>query len=232
MSLLDDKEIRCSHAIEDTKEYLITELLWDDLLGTIVACGVETDVDPLLKKLAPIRNIDVGSTKFEEELREMLRQNCVHSRFKKQIVLPRLTKHTGRPVITLDCQSLCKNDTIDWLERVSKLPKTPKPILILENITEIHEEDDVHDDPRVVRNLLLHSWKNAKNEFFNRKSGNTFTIVPEEFTVFITWTPDNREKLDAIWDASDGLAWIGNFEEYKQHYIEDYKDLTFEELKQ
>lgn len=223
MSILDDDAMVTKSIENRAKQQLVEEFFWDFMLDTSSACGVETDVHPIVKKVAPITGMNPGSTKLVSELLEMTqKETALTNRFKK---------HIGRPIYPLDCRSLCKGDAIGWLEGVSQLPKNSSPILVIENITEIPEEDNNHDDPRILRNILLHGWKNAKTEFFNRKSGNNFTIVPEDYTVFITWTPENRAKLDTIWNASDGLAWIGNLEEYKKKFVEDLKDLTFEELK-
>lgn len=58
-----------------------------------------------------------------------------------------LKKELGRPIYVLDCRYLCKFDAIGWLEGVAKLPLSPKPFLVIENITERHEEDENHDNP-------------------------------------------------------------------------------------
>ena len=227
MSLLDDDAMATKSIEYHAKEPLIEENFWSLLLSTTPACGIETDVHPIVKKVAPVIGMDPGSTKFVSEMWEITRkENAITNRFKK---------HIGRPINLLDCRSLCKWDAIGWLEKVSLLPKNPKPILVIENITEIPDEDINHDDPQIVRNMLLHSWKNSKTEFFNSKSGHNFTIEPKDYTVFVTWTPENREKMKAIWRASDNLCPIGDFredfEEYKEKKIKEFKNLSDEELK-
>lgn len=141
-----------------------------------------------------------------------------------------LRKELGRPVYTIDCRYLCKFDAIGWLEEVAKLPLSTKPILVIENITELPDEDVNHDNPQYVRNILMYSWKNPQNDFYNAHSGNSFSIIPENYTVFITWTPENRQKLDKIWNPSDGFAWVGNLDVYYQKFLSEYKDCSARDL--
>ena len=73
----------------------------------------------------------------------------------------RLKKQQGRPVIRWDAKTFRKNDAIGSMYKLSKQPKDVKPVVIIENITEIHDAiNDIYDDPILVENVLLHSWKN------------------------------------------------------------------------
>ena len=79
----------------------------------------------------------------------------------------------------------------------------------------------------------MYSQKNPQNDFYNAHSGNSFRIIPENYTVFITWTQENRQKLDKIWNPSDGFAWVGNLDVYYQKFLSEYKDCSardFEKL--
>ena len=142
-----------------------------------------------------------------------------------------LRRHLGRPVYTLNCRYLYKGDAIGWLEKVAALSKLTKPILIIENITEIPDEDEQHDNPQNVRNVLMHSWKNPMNELYNANTCTSFKIIPADYTVFITWAPENRRKMDSILQPSDGFALIGDLKAYKEKILAPYKDSTLEEMK-
>ncbi len=133
-----------------------------------------------------------------------------------------LKKHAGRPIHVLDCKTLRKYDAIGWLEAVSKLPKSPTPILVIENITEIPEEDAVHDNPKYVENLLVHSWKNEKIDHYFKgpdQVARKFTLKSHDYLVFLTWSPDSADKINDVWNKSDNLAWIGIFQNYKDKFI-------------
>lgn len=221
MSILDsDSDIR-QNTDNSIKEQALTEFFYADLLGAHVS-EVETDINPLWKKMTQTWQVDEGSTELVSKLVELLA--------KKNPLNPMLKRELSRPVYTLDCRFLCKFDAIGWLETIAKLPKSPKPILVIENITEIPEEDVVHDNPQYVRNLLMHSWKNPVKDFFNAKSQKSFTIVPADYTVFITWSSQNREKMDAIRDPSNGFAWIGNLKEYYKKILKDYENYSIKDL--
>lgn len=135
---------------------------------------------------------------------------------KENTFSPILERHLGRPVYNLDCAKLCKGDAKRWLDNIAKIPISPKPIFVIENITELPEGDIIHDDAQYVRNLLLHNWKNT----------------PNNCSVFITWAPENRAKMNHIWNRADGYAWFGNLEEKYQEFLDTYKDCSWQELEQ
>lgn len=197
MSILDDEDILINDLKQDIKVREANESFWIFMLRGRGAHGIETG--PELKK----------------ELETIISPSYVPLK-------DSIKQHVARPVYVLDCKSLCKHDAIGWLETVSKLPKSPTPILIIENITEIPEEDDVHDNQTYVENLLVHSWKNEINYFTdNRPNQNLkqFTLKPHDYLVFLTWTPDSADKINDVWNKSDNLAWIGNFQNYKDKFI-------------
>lgn len=204
------------------KEQALKEYFYASLLAANVS-EVEIETNPAISKTAQALLASEGSTMLVKELAEIL--DMENSPFN-----PMLRRHLGRPVYSLDCRLLRKGDAIGWLEAVSKLPKAPKPILVVENITDIPEEDGNHDNPQYVRNLLMHSWKNPMNDLFNASSENSFKIIPVEYTIFITCTPENREKMEEIHQQSDGFAKVGNIEKYRQKLIEPYKNCTLKEL--
>ena len=126
----------------------------------------------------------------------------------------------NRPIYSIDCKTLCKNDAIGFLESLSKESEEDRPIVLIENITEIPDEDSVHDNPEYVKNVLIHSWKNPMNDFYNPISKNHFYIKPENFIVLLT-APSVPQKntLETVWRASDGFAFGGDYVNDKKEYI-------------
>ena len=209
MSVLDSDQDVLLNMDNHIKEQALKEFFYASLLTANVS-EVETNED---------------SNAFVNELVEMLDKD-------NSPLNSMLQRHIGRPVYTLDCRKLRKGDAIGWLEEVAKLPKSPKSILVIENITEIPDEDANHDNPQYLRNVLMHSWKNPMNELFNANIGTSFKIVPADYTIFITWIIDKREKMDAIHQPSDGFAWVGNLEEYFNNFKADFKDESIKDLEE
>ena len=222
MSILDSEEEICQNAENQIKAKALEDSFYAMLLLANVS-EVETDMDSTWRKIAQTGQVNEESTLLVSKLVGVLREDY-------HTLNPKLKRHIGRPVYTLDCRHLHKGDAIGWLEKVASLPKSPKPILVIENITEVPEEDTNHDDPQYVRNLLMHSWKNPMNEFFNANSHNSFKIVPSDYKVFITWTPDKCEKMKAIHHPSDGFAWIGNLKEKYNKFLENHKNDSLKDL--
>ncbi|MBQ7209748.1 MAG: hypothetical protein IJS05_02490 [Paludibacteraceae bacterium] len=222
MSLLDSDAKVLKRVDDYIKKQALTELFYYNLLGANVT-AIETDINPIWKKISQTWHENEGSSMFVSYLVDCLKID--NSPFYHP-----LKKELGRPIYSIDCRYLCKFDVIGWLEEVAKLPLSQKPILVIENITELPTEDAYHDNPKYVQNLLIHSWKNPQNDFYNAHSGNSFSIIPENYTIFITWTPENRQKLDKIWNPSDGIAWIGNIDEDYQRFLTEYKDCSVSNL--
>ena len=206
------------------RKQALTEFAWATLLMGKVS-EIETDINPIWKKIVQTWHVNEGSTLLVSQLVEILDKE-------NHPLCPMLRPHIGQPVYSIDCRCLCKGDAIGWLETVSKLPKSPKPILVVENITDIPEEDDKHDNPQYVRNILMHSWKNPRNDFFNIHSGNCFSINPIDYKVFITWTPEKRELTKVIREPSDGYALVDNLEKFLEDSRRPHKDKTLKELEE
>lgn len=156
----------------------------------------------ILSEAYPDRLIDKGNTILIHDL--ILHESIIN-----------------RSVYTIDCKSLCKFDAICWLENLSKMPKTPKKtIIIIENITEIPDEDDVHDSPKYVEEILIHSWKNSENSFYNPRTKDEFKIKPNDYIIFLT-VPANLPKktLDSILSPSDGYVFAGDYIDYQKAYV-------------
>lgn len=209
MSVLDSDQDVLLNMDNHIKEQALKEFFYASLLTANVS-EVETNED---------------SNAFVNELVEMLDKD-------NSPLNSMLQRHIGRPVYTLDCRKLRKGDAIGWLEEVAKLPKSPKPILVIENITEIPDEDANHDNPQYLRNVLMHSWKNPVNDLFNSNTQNSFKIVTADYSIFIIWTPENREKMDAIHQPSDGFKHVGNIEEYFKELKDAFKKESVKDLEE
>ena len=197
MSILDDEDILINDLKQDIKVREANESFWNFMLRGV-----------------GVRGVEVGH-EFVTDLQQIISQA-------EEPMWEPLKKHAGRPIHVLDCKTLRKYDAIGWLEAVSKLPKSPTPILVIENITEIPEADAVHDNPKYVENLLVHSWKNEKIDHYFKgpdQVGREFTLKSHDYLVFLTWTPDSADKINNVWNKNDNLAWIGNFQNYKDKFI-------------
>lgn len=118
-----------------------------------------------------------------------------------------LIRQQGRPVKLFDVRAcMSRVDAINFLYDVSKMPKVPRPIVIIENITCIPDVEDAI----VISNLLLHNWKNSDTLFDEVRIGH-FEIKPADFSVLITWSTATSDKMKQMWRASDGLAWCGHW---------------------
>ena len=136
-----------------------------------------------------------------------------------------------RPVCILDCKTLKKYDAIGFLERLAKLPSDPRPIVIIQNITEIPFGDvSIHDDPQYAENILVHSWKNETNPLTN-KNGEQFILKSHDYTVFLTWSAKTSDLIKNVWHASDGFGWIGNLNDYKKAFCDSLKSRDYRKLK-
>jgi len=67
--------------------------------------------------------------------------------------------------------------------------------VIIENITEIPDGDrSIYDDPDLVENVLLHSWKNDVIHLTHPQYG-PFQLNREDYTVIFPVNPGWQEKL-------------------------------------
>ena len=154
---------------------------------------------------------------FERKLRYMVNPKEHH-------VAPITQKCLGRPIKVIDCSKLCKGDALGELYALSKLNVNPTPIVIIENITQIPQEDNYHDNPKYVEDLLLHGWREHIRVFTNTKYGD-FSIETGNYTILIPWDHSQGEIIRTIWHKADGLAWM----ESLQEELKDWKDVGFEE---
>lgn len=100
----------------------------------------------------------------------------------------------GRPVYRWDAKTFKKYDAEGSMYQLSKLPKEPKPIVIIENIADIPDGDlNVYDDPEHIENILLHSWKNDTIHLTYKDV--SFQMNKWDYTVIFPIKPEDVNKL-------------------------------------
>ena len=105
-----------------------------------------------------------------------------------------LKKQQGRPVYRWDVKTFKKYDAEGSMYNLSKLPKEPKPIVIIENIADIPDGDlNVYDDPEHIVNILLHSWKNDTIHLTYKDV--SFQMNKWDYTVIFPIKPEDVNKL-------------------------------------
>lgn len=106
-----------------------------------------------------------------------------------------LQKQQGRPVIRWDVKTFRKNDAVGSMYTLSKLPKDPKHVIIIDNITDIPEAiSEIYDDPILVENVLLHSWKNDIIHLTHWQDG-PFELHLQDYSVIFPIRPGELKKL-------------------------------------
>lgn len=128
-------------------------------------------------------------------------------------------KHIGRPIYRFKCPP-APYDAIGWLRIISDLSIDPekKPILIIENITEIQNQNDAE--------LLIYLWAKGEQTLIdNRPSvkNKEFKLNPKNYTVILTWDPSEDEKLKHVWAKTNGYELIDNLREHKNEFSDTHK---------
>lgn len=212
MSLLDDFGKQAKDAAELARKELAEDYFWTFLLHGMGARGVELDDD----------------TDFVDKVKMYAEKE-------------------SRPLRILDCRTLKKWDAIGFLERLTMMPKSSRPIVIIQNITEIpvgngqyyryvgndttFVNTSIYDDPKYVESILVHSWRQDPDPLTN-KNGKQFIITPYDYTVFLTWSSKTSEIINKVWCASDSLAWIGSFTDYKNEEFAKLNKKSIGEIKE
>ncbi|MBR5703404.1 MAG: hypothetical protein IKX45_04050 [Bacteroidales bacterium] len=132
--------------------------------------------------------------------------------FKPNVVNPLtiptiLLQHKGRPVVSVDCRLLGKKDAIGILYRLSQMSTSLRPIVIINNITDLPPEDAYHDDPMAVENLLLHLWKDDCRQLSHPTEG-AFVIRRNNYSVLIPIHDSKRSHINMPRLRNDNLAQI------------------------
>ena len=103
----------------------------------------------------------------------------------------------GRPVIRWDAKTFRKDDSTGSMYALYLLHKEPKPIVIIENIADIPDGDrSIYDDPVLVENVLLHSWKNDTIRLTHK--GDSFQLNSGDYTVIFLVKPGDLLKLHHV----------------------------------
>lgn len=135
----------------------------------------------------------IDPKRFIARLYEMVEQT--YNVLGDDIVAQKLKTYQGRPIFRWDVRGFRKDAAIDTMYRLSMLSKAPKPIIIFENITEIPDGDrGTYDDPVLVENELLHSWKNDVIHLTNAQKC-PFELNRADYTVIFPVLPGAINKL-------------------------------------
>ena len=117
----------------------------------------------------------------------------------------RLKSQKGRSIIRWDASKFCKGDAVGSMYTLSQ--RKDKPIVIIENIVDIPDGDrNIYDDPVLVENILLHSWKNDTIHLTHPQNG-PFQLNKWDYTVIFPVKPGELQKLHHS-IKGEGFAWI------------------------
>ncbi len=194
MSLFDDDLVQRPLMNKEQYEVLKKNTYWGSLLNTngVTICWSENPIDFHLQLLSYIKEkpsnaklpISGVSTVCE-----------IAPGGDIMTMPPILQNQKGRPFVSIDCCKLGKWDAIGFLQILSKLPPSPKPILEIVNITQIPPLGTNTDDPLLVENCLLHSWHNESIDLTD-KNGDSFSLSPQDFTILIPIAKNEVNKIN------------------------------------
>ena len=109
------------------------------------------------------------------------------------LLAERLKSQKGRPVIRWDVRTIKKHDAVGSMYILFQ--RKDKPIVIIENIADILDGDrNIYDDPVLVENILLHSWKNDTIYLTHPQDG-PFQLNKWDYTVIFPVKPGDLQKL-------------------------------------
>ena len=162
--------------------------------GTVKCVVAAPKTNSLLEKLHELYGVPLCDASFAGHLRETLKAAALG-----------LLSHKGRKVVSKDCRGLKKGDALGWIRDFSKEDKDA--IIVIENVTQIHEGDPALYDPKqYVENILVRSWKN--NDIYI----DYYHIDRRNLTVILTCPPEDEEQLRAICSMCS-YAWVDNIPE-------------------
>lgn len=115
-----------------------------------------------------------------------------------------LKKQKGRQVIRWDAKTFKKYDAVGSMYILSQ--RKDKPIVVIENIADIPDGDrNIYDDPVLVENILLHSWKDDTIHLTHPQHG-PFQLNKWDYTVIFPVKPGDIAKLHRR--VPDGIGLI------------------------
>lgn len=116
----------------------------------------------------------------------------------------RLRSQQGRPILRWDVSKFCKDDAVGSMYILSQ--RKDKPIVVIENIADIPDGDrNIYDDPVLVENILLHSWKDDTIHLTHPQHG-PFQLNKWDYTVIFPVKPGDIAKLHRR--VPDGIGLI------------------------
>ena len=121
-----------------------------------------------------------------------------------EVAAEMLKKQQGRPIVKWDVRTFKKYDAVGSMHVLSK--RSDKPIIIIENITDIPEKTSGQfDEPTEVENILLHSWENDILRFDSDRFG-SFQLNRLDYTVIFPVLKGSLKHLHHR--LEDGIAYI------------------------
>ena len=146
-----------------------------------------------------------GGVKCFSVTDKVLLKDRIESIIKSAHISQELKDMTTREILLIDCRYLCKGDAYGFLSKVAD--NKTNPIVIIENINRIPDEDAIHDNPVYVANLLVHSWKNediyAGDIHIDRRG----------LTVILTSLTEGEETLVSVC-RQNSYACCGGFDKW------------------
>lgn len=101
----------------------------------------------------------------------------------------------NQPICIIDCRKIKDGDALLFLEKLSQISKVLRPVVVIQNITEI--SSDISNKKEIYR-LLIHLWEKKKCRLKNT-NGKIFTIHPVNYVVYRTWEYEDWDSLAKIW---------------------------------
>ena len=109
-------------------------------------------------------------------------------------------EQTDRLIVDWDVRTFRKYDAIGSLKYLSTLSHTPRPIVIIRNITDIPEGDSgIYDNPSTVKEFLFHNW--IANHKYNDPKYGKFEINPRDYSIIIVWNKESSAKMNQVWQG-------------------------------
>lgn len=227
MSLFDDdlvtRSLLTEEQVKNAIERVFLGLLVLNHTGATIIHLQENDAFPLMNWVKKKGNITV-------KVNQIVTTGELRPDDTQLINVPVFIKHYNRPVVVLDCSKLCKGDALGFMNTISKMPTNPKPVVIISNITDIPAEDDIHDNPMYIENILLHSWKN-EGISFTELGG--FSLKSSDFTVLFPIIESKISNIRTDYLRNDGYAnisYVKDLDEFVKSFPDEqhwYKEKGF-----
>ena len=198
---------------------VLTQEMFDDLMkNTFLGCELINHDGPLVVWQKEGDEVDALLRPHIQRVNTRfygMSLACIHEIVLEDQLLsmpPILLNNNHRYFISLDCSILAKWDTVGFLSFLSRLNPECKPIVIINNFTEIPRIGGNIDNPEDVANWLLFLWQNNTIELVD-KAGIPFTVYPKNYTVIV---PIKRSTGDYLF-GKIGVAAIKQMQFEKKY---------------